>query len=102
MEGASVRKIAVVLGISRNTVRRHVRRATHGSAFPPPLDAAPAWRARAGELVDMHGPIVATVLASTLRGVGYVVSARSVQRELARRRADARWRPIEREERRVS
>jgi predicted transcriptional regulator len=83
MGGASLRKIAVVLGISRNTVRRHVRRATHGSGFPPPLDATPAWRTRAREIVAMHGPVMATILAATLRGEGFTVSARSVQRELA-------------------
>lgn len=88
MGGASVRRIAVVLGISRNTVRRHVRRATQGSAFPPPLDAASPWRARARELADTQGPIMATVLATTLRGEGFTVSARSVQRELARWRAE--------------
>jgi hypothetical protein len=88
MAGASLRKIAVVLGISRNTVRRHVRRATHGSGFPPPLDAPPPWRARAREIVDTHGPIMATILAVTLRAEGYTVSARSVQRELACLRAE--------------
>jgi transposase len=80
--GASLRRIAVVLGISRNTVRRHVRRAS-GSTFPPPLDATPAWRLRARELVAAHGPVMATVVAATLRAEGHAVSARSVQRELA-------------------
>ena len=88
MGGASLRKIAVVLGISRNTVRRHVRRATHGSGFPPALDATPPWRTRARELVSEHGPVMATILANTLRGEGYTVSARSVQRELASLRAE--------------
>jgi hypothetical protein len=83
MSGASLRKIAVVLGISRNTVRRHVRRAAHGSGLPPALDTTPQWRARAREIVAMHGPIMATILAATLRGEGFTVSARSVQRELA-------------------
>ena len=88
--GASLRKIAVVLGISRNTVRRHVRRAAHGSVFPPPLDATPAWRTRARALAADHGPIMATILAITLRSEGFVVSARSVQRELAALRAEQR------------
>jgi transposase len=87
--GASLRKIAVVLGISRNTVRRHVRRAT-GSVFPPSVDATPAWRTRARELVAEHGPVMATILAATLRSEGFTVSARSVQRELAALRAEQR------------
>jgi transposase len=82
--GASLRGVAVALGISRNTVRRYVRRAVHGSAFPSPADVTPVWHARVRELLAEQGPGVrATRLATQLRAEGLVVTARSVQRTLA-------------------
>lgn len=79
----SLRKIAVQLGISRNTVRRYVRRAVSGSAFPVAYESAPAWHARARDIMDARDGIRATTLATELRAEGFVVTARSVQRTLA-------------------
>ena len=91
--GASLRGVAISLGISRNTVRRYVRRAVHGSGFPPVIESTPIWHARARELLALHGPAVrATKIATDLRAEGFVVTARSVQRTLAA------WRERDREE----
>ena len=85
--GTSLRKVAVQLGISRNTVRRYVRRAVHGSSFPASYETAPAWHARSREILDARPNIRATTLATELRAEGFVVTARSVQRTLAAWRA---------------
>ena len=76
--GAGVRKIALVLTISRNTVRRYLRRATEGSAWPPPMPEAPPWHARARDMLA-HGPN-ATAVAVALRAENVFVTARTVQR----------------------
>lgn len=85
--GTSLRTIAVRLAISRNTVRRYVRRAVTGSSFPVTYETAPVWHARAREIMDAREGIRATTLATELRAEGFVVTARSVQRTLAAWRA---------------
>lgn len=69
--GASIRRIAILLGISRNTVRRYLRRA-HCPRKPP------VWRGRAIELFSAcrNGAEV----ARKLRDEGFAISTRSVQR----------------------
>lgn len=86
--GTSIRRIAVVLGVSRNTVRRYVRRAVHGSGFPPPLDARPAWPAKARAIIALDPALTSRSIAARLRVEGIVVSMRSVQRELAKWRGE--------------
>ena len=76
--GAGVRRIAVVLGISRNTVRRYLRRRAAGSVFPPAAPPPPAWHERAKELLAEGKSARATALA--LQAEGVVVSVRTVQR----------------------
>jgi transposase len=86
--GASLRKVAAVLRISRNTVRRHVRGATHGSAFPPPLEPPREWPARARALIVADPSLTARAISTRLRTEGLEVSMRSVQRELAKWREE--------------
>lgn len=83
--GKGIRRIAILLGISRNTVRRYVR----------PTDrqrvnrsrAKPAWHARALELQAICSN--AAVITSALHCEGVVVSTRSVQRVI-KQNANAR------------
>jgi transposase len=86
--GASIRKIANTLQISRNTVRRHVRSATHGSAFPPPVDPPREWAARARAIATAEPGLTARSVAAALRSEGLSASLRSVQRELAKWRQE--------------
>jgi len=76
--GAGVRRIATALAISRNTVRRYVRRASEGSAFPPAMPTAPPWHSRAKDLLELDPS--ASAVARALRDEKVFVSARTVQR----------------------
>lgn len=76
--GAGARRIAITLAISRNTVRRYLRRGADGSLFPSPMPEAPAWHARAGHMLADESN--ASAVAVALRAEGVFVSARTVQR----------------------
>jgi hypothetical protein len=70
--GTSIRRIAILLGISRNKVRRHLR-GPRGPKLSPP------WHGRAIELFGVCGRNGAEV-ARRLREEGCAVSIRGVQR----------------------
>lgn len=73
--GAGIRRIAVLLGISRNTVRRYVR-----PDIPTPTRVERPWRDRAAELY--LGPCLgnAAAVARALRSEGFAAEERAVQR----------------------
>jgi hypothetical protein len=82
-KGTSVRRTAILLGISRNTVRAYIRRGVHDSAFPPAPTTAQLWRARLSELLlASDGKSTGVSLAQILRAEGFELSTRSVQREV--------------------
>jgi hypothetical protein len=84
--GTGVRKMAVLLGVSRNTVRRYVR---GGAVRRPASVGGPSWFGRAVALYDGMGTCAgnATAVARILDAEGVVISARSVQRAMKRRPA---------------
>jgi len=79
--GASIRRIAIALQISRNTIRRYIRNG------PPQRPTIPAWHLRALELfedADCKGN--ASAIARVLRAENVHVTSRSVQRVVREKR----------------
>jgi transposase len=81
--GASIRRIVMLLGISRNTARRYLRQG------PPQPRIAPEWQERALQLFDTRCKGNASSVARVLRNEGVVVSTRTIQRLVRARRRQA-------------